>query len=155
MPSLSPNQARLEKKQIRASKIIQSFELLSKEFDYIVVEGIGGALVPFNTRRLVIDIASDLDLPVLIVAQNKLGAINHTVLTIEAVQKRGMRIVGVIFNGQCEKDDEIILKDNPEIVRLLTNTKILGSLSWLEDEKLLYEAFIPIGDRIYNNLERK
>src|SRR4030042_66893 len=56
--------ARLENKQIRTNRIIRSFKLLTKEFDFVVVEGIGGALVPFNKRRLVIDIEKDLDLPV-------------------------------------------------------------------------------------------
>lgn len=147
--------ARLEKKQIRANKIIQSFRLLSKEFDFIIVEGVGGALVPFSTRRLVIDIAKELDLPILIVAQNRLGAINHTLLTVEAIRKRKMRIIGIVFNEHYDKSEAVILRDNPEIVRMLAKVEILGNLPWVQDEKLLYEKFVPIGDCILAQLERK
>lgn len=154
-PSSPHLASELEKRPVRAHKIKQSFKLLSGKFDYVVVEGTGGALVPFNTRKLVIDIARELDLPVLIVAQNRLGAINHTLLTIEAIRRRKMRTIGIIFNSQKDKTEEIVLRDNPEIVRTLTKVDILGNLPWLQDKNLLYEKFIPIGDSIITHLERK
>lgn len=157
--------AGLEKKIIYEDKIKQSFRLLSREFDFIIVEGIGGALVPFNRKNLVIDIAKELGLPVLIVAGNKLGAINHTLLTVEAVRKRRMKIIGIIFNSQRAKKndsrpsargrDKIILQDNPKIIKILTRETILGSLPWLKNENRLYEAFVPVGNKILARLKRK
>jgi dethiobiotin synthetase len=147
--------ARLEKKKISAIRIKDSFRLLAKKFDFVIVEGIGGALVPLNTKRLVIDIAKELDLPVVIVAKNRLGTINHTLLTIEAIRARHMRILGIIFNSQYKNENKIILNDNPQIIRILTAETILGNLPWLKEPNSLYNAFLPIGDKIFAQLIRK
>jgi dethiobiotin synthetase len=142
--------ARLEKRKIEVNKIKKSFGFLSKKFDFVIVEGAGGALVPFNKKRLIIDVAKQLNLPVLVVAGNKLGAINHTLMTIEAIKKRNMKRVGIIFNNQSAKISKTILKDNPRIVKKLTSETILGTLPRLKDKDRLYKAFIPIGRKIVN-----
>jgi len=64
-----------------------------------IVEGAGGALVPVNDTALMTDLMALLDLPVLIVARNALGTINHTLLTLEALRARGRRIAGVLMSG--------------------------------------------------------
>ena len=140
--------AEAEKKKIEASKIKAGFAKLSASFDTVIVEGLGGALVPFNRKELVIDIAEELALPVIIVAKNKLGAINHTLLTIAAVRARNMEISGVIFNSD-EDTDKIIADDNPEIIKALTGERILGTLPWSKDPDLLHKTFKPIGDKIF------
>jgi dethiobiotin synthetase len=143
--------AEAEGEKIAPSKIINSFKTLAKDFDFVIVEGTGGLLVPFNRKKLVIDIAKELALPVIIVAQNRIGAINHTLLTIEALNRRQMKILGIIFNAD-ENTNEAVLRDNPVIIEELTAEKILGSLPYLKDRDLLYKAFIPIGDNIYRLL---
>lgn len=147
--------ASLEKRKVNVNKIKNSFRFLLKEFDFTIVEGIGGALVPFTRKRLVIDIAGELKLPVLIVAGNKLGAINHTLLTIEAIKARGMKISGVIFNNLKESVNSVILKDNPEIVEALTGEKIYGVLPWLRNREALYKVFRPIAGSIFAQLAGK
>ncbi len=149
----SPHLAsKIENKIIYPDKIIKSFKLLSRRFDFIIVEGTGGALVPFNKKSLVIDLASQLDLAVLVVAQNKLGAINHTLLTIEALEKRKLKILGIVFNN-LQKEDEIIVRDNPLIIKALTHQKVFGILPWIESYDKLYKKFIPIGKKIYKALD--
>ena len=151
----SPHLAtKLERKKIELEKIKKSYRFLSKRFDSVVVEGIGGALVPFNGKKLVIDIAKELSLPVLIVAGNKLGAINHTFLTIEAIKKRNMKIMGIVFNNLSSKSDKIILRDNPRIIEALTGEAILGTLPRLKDKDYLYKVFSPIGKKIFKKLVR-
>jgi dethiobiotin synthetase len=140
--------AEAEQGKIDTVKIKDSFRRLSEKFDTVIVEGTGGALVPFNRKELVIDIAQELDLPVIIVAKNKLGDINHTLLTIEAIEKRNMKITGIIFNGHKD-EDELITNDNPQIVKELTGERILGSLPRLKELDLLHKAFVPIGDNIW------
>ena len=147
--------ANLEKRKISTTRIKSSFRTLSKKYDFVIVEGLGGVLVPFNRKKLVIDIAKELALPVIIVAKNRLGAINHTLLTIEALRSRHMKILGVMFNGQNEKESEVVLEDNPKIIKALTGEKVLGNLPWLKDPDLLYKAFIPVGDKIFAELTRK
>ena len=140
--------AGLEKKAINADKIKKSFEFLQKRFDFVIVEGIGGALVPFNKKKLVIDIAKKLSLPILIVAENKLGAVNHTLLTIEAIKKRNMEMIGIIFNNRHRRTNNIILDDNVNIIKKLTGEKILGILPYTKDKNRLYKRFLPIGEKI-------
>jgi dethiobiotin synthetase len=147
-PACSPHlAAKIENKKINAEKIKKSFRFLSKKFDFVIVEGVGGALVPFNERKLVIDIAKELDLPVLVVAGNKLGAINHTLLTIEALNSRKIKIIGAVFNN-IGKGEKYILKDNPDIVKRLSGQKVLGILPYGKADGKLYQKFIPIGQEI-------
>ena len=151
VPSSPHLASQLENRRINAEKIIKTFKFLSDRFDFIIVEGIGGALVPFNKKRLVIDIVRDLKLPVLVVAQNKLGAINHTLLTIEALKSRKIEVVGVIFNN-IKNENGRIIRDNPVIIKALANQKAFGILPWIEDYEKLYRRFIPIGKKIYKAL---
>ncbi len=146
--------ARVEKKLIDAERIKRSFNALSGEFDCVIVEGLGGVLVPFDGESLVIDIFGGFNLPVVIVAANKLGAINHTLLTIEALKVRGMEIVGVVFNSQPESGERVVLEDNPKIIGELSGERILGVLPWEKETQVLYEAFKPIGERIHRGLMR-
>lgn len=139
--------ARAEKKKINIAKIKQSFKLLSSKFDFVIVEGVGGTLVPLDEKHLVIDIAAELKLPALIVAQNKLGSINHTLMTVEVLKHRKIEIAGIIFNN-CKGQDKRILRDNPDIVRKLTEQNILGVLPWDKKFNLLYKKFLPIARKI-------
>ena len=148
MPASPHLAAESQDQKIDAAKIKNSFITLSKTFDTVIVEGIGGVLVPFSRKDLLIDIAKELDLPVIIVAKNKLGAINHTLLTIEAIKIRRMKILGVIFNNSAEKEDKAILADNPKIIKALTGQSILGTLLWTKQMDTLHRAFKPIGDKI-------
>ena len=126
---------------------------MGKIFDFVIVEGAGGVLVPFNRKKLIIDIAKDLNLPVVVVAANKLGAINHTLLTIEALKIRSLKIIGIIFNNQSNKGNDIVLEDNPKIVRQLSGQRILGTLPWTKNKDILIKKFNIIGKNIISNLK--
>jgi dethiobiotin synthetase len=141
--------ARLENKRINIAKIKKSFNVLSEKYDFVIVEGIGGALVPLSKNRLVIDIAQELKLPVLVVSGNKLGAINHTLLTLEALKSRNMKIEGIIFNNIDANGDEVILNDNPEIIKAVSKENILGILPKKKNMEVLYENFIPIVGKLF------
>ena len=145
----------LEKRKISIERIKKSFKSLEKKFDFVIVEGIGGALVPLTRDKLVIDVAGELNLPVLVVVGNKLGAINHTLLTIEAVKARKMKIVGVVFNNLGNKESKLILKDNPKIIETISGQKSLGSLPWARDKNILHRSFKKIGKKILSNLFRQ
>lgn len=149
----SPHLAsKIEHKKIDPKKIANSFKLLSKKFDFVIVEGAGGALVPLDNKTLLIDIARGLNIPFLVVASNKLGAINHTVLTIEALKRRDIKILGVVFNN-LKGEDNLILKDNPRIIREFCQERILGSLPWEESLNKLYAIFLPIAKAILRELK--
>lgn len=65
----------------------------------LIVEGAGGLLVPLTETAYVIDLAMELHLPVILVARSTLGTINHALLSLEALRRRGLPIAGVVING--------------------------------------------------------
>jgi dethiobiotin synthetase len=64
-----------------------------------LVEGVGGLLCPLTERETVADLAAALVLPLVVVARNALGTLNHTLLTLEVAQKRGLPVAGVVLNA--------------------------------------------------------
>ena len=75
----------------------------------LIIEGAGGVLVPLNKKDTIIDLIQ-LDYKVIVISRHYLGSINHTLLTIEALQNRKITIAGIIFNGDENKaTEEIIL----------------------------------------------
>ena len=65
----------------------------------LIIEGAGGLMVPLNSRFLIIDLIKKLNIPVILVSQNYLGSINHTLLSIQVLKQFGIPIKGIIFNG--------------------------------------------------------
>jgi dethiobiotin synthase len=65
----------------------------------LIVEGAGGLMVPITDEAYMIDLAADLDLPIILVARSTLGTINHTLLSIEAIRRRGLPLAGVVITG--------------------------------------------------------
>lgn len=72
----------------------------------LIIEGAGGALVPVNPELLFADLFAHWALPVIIVASTRLGTINHSLLTIEALRSRGLSIHGIAFTGPEVRDSE-------------------------------------------------
>jgi dethiobiotin synthetase len=144
----------LEKKRIKTARIKRSFYSLVRRFNFVIVEGTGGLLVPYSKKNLLIDIVQELNLPIIIVVGNKLGAINHTLLTIEAAKYRGLKIIGVIFNHHTKKGNRVILEDNLKIVKYIGKEKIIGRLPYLKDKESLYKYFEPIAVRVLRNSSR-
>lgn len=65
----------------------------------LIIEGAGGLMVPLNDTAFVIDLAAELHLPIVLVARSTLGTINHTLLSLEALRRRGLEIAGIVING--------------------------------------------------------
>lgn len=68
-----------------------------------IIEGAGGVCVPINTTTLLIDIVVEWRIPVLVVSKGYIGAINHTILTVEALQSRSVPILGIVINGESNR----------------------------------------------------
>ncbi len=95
--------AELEGITIRLDKISEP-----KTQNHLVIEGAGGVLVPINKNETILDIIKD-DYQVVIVSENYLGSINHTLLTVEALQKYKKNILGIVFNGEPNPSTEKII----------------------------------------------
>ena len=99
-PHIAAEKAGLE---IKIDVIKQAFQALSKLADIVIVEGAGGFLVPLNNQQSMADLPAALDIPVILVVGMKLGCINHSLLTVEAIQARGLTLHGWVAN-QVEPD---------------------------------------------------
>jgi dethiobiotin synthetase len=90
----------------------------------LVVEGAGGMLVPLTDDAYVIDLAAELHLPVLLVARSTLGTINHTLLSIEALRRRGLPLAGVVMNGPETPHNRVAIERYGDVT-------IIAEIPWL------------------------
>lgn len=88
----------------------------------LIIEGAGGLLVPLNRKEFMIDMIQKFDAEVVLVVQNYLGSINHTLLSVEALKNRGLKILGMVFNGPPHQLSEDIILEH-------TGLKLLGRIS--------------------------
>jgi dethiobiotin synthetase len=89
----------------------------------LIIEGAGGCLVPLNDHEFVIDLIKKLKVDVVLVSDLYLGSINHTLLTIEALQSRHIKIKGIVFNGESNPESERIILLHSQITCLLRINK--------------------------------
>ncbi len=132
--ALSPNvAAMLEKREVDLNQIRTAYRELQKNYDFIIIEGIGGLLVPLAKDYYVANLIRDFQLPIVIVAKSGLGTINHTLLTVDAALIRGFDIRGIIFNRMPTVNFSMAEITNPKVVHDLTGIPVLGSLPEMED----------------------
>jgi dethiobiotin synthetase len=79
---------------------------LPETSNHLIVEGAGGLMVPLNDKDLIIDLIKELSIEVVLVSQNYLGSINHTILSLDALKNRGLKVLGIIFNGDTNDETE-------------------------------------------------
>jgi dethiobiotin synthetase len=84
--------------EIKINVIKNAFEELKKLADIVIVEGAGGFLVPINDKESMADLAAALDVPIILVVGMKLGCINHSLLTVEAIKARNLALHGWVAN---------------------------------------------------------
>jgi len=119
--------AMLEGITIDPKKITRAFRHLADRYDLVFLEGAGGLLVPLAGDLLIADLASGLSLPVLVVVASRLGAVNHTLLTLECLKARGLACAGVVVNCIGDPDDPAT-EGNVEVIESLVEVPILGVL---------------------------
>ena len=102
---------------------------------------------------MMMDICAELNIPVVIVAENKLGAVNQTVLTIDALKNRGIVLAGVVFNRLSTDAGDAVLDDNPAVIAKITGANILGEIRHNNDINLLISDFEPVAGKIVHVLE--
>lgn len=80
---------------------IDAFEIPeTKSSDTLIIEGAGGIMVPLNERHFMADLMMKTDAHVILVSRSSLGTINHTLLSLEYLKTRGVKVIGIIMNGQ-------------------------------------------------------
>ncbi|MEM8568550.1 MAG: dethiobiotin synthase [Bacteroidota bacterium] len=93
--------------------------ILPQSKNDLIIEGAGGIMVPLNNDKLVIDIAVKFDTPIILVSNNYLGSINHTLLSIESLKARHLNTLGIVFNGPPNPSTEQIILHKSNLPCLL------------------------------------
>ena len=106
-PASAQLAARIDGKEIELSKIDIAREELERRYDVVLIEGAGGLMVPLTDTYFAIDYARERNLPVILVTNSRLGSINHTVLSLEAIKNRGLNLAAVLYNSFFDKDPQI------------------------------------------------
>lgn len=120
--------AKLENREIDLEAIYQAYWKLSKEYDTLIVEGIGGVKVPLGESTYVSDLIQALRLSTLVVARAGLGTINHTLLTLDELEREKIPVAGVLFNGA--RGRSLAESTNPETLQDHTIVPVVGELRY-------------------------
>lgn len=120
--------ARREDRKVSVSEIMDWFGKVSAGRKSVLVEGVGGWLVPVADGVLIADLCAALSLPVILVATNRLGCVNHALLTIESIRSRGLECRGIILNTIQATPDEAT-RTNRSLLEEFTGVPILLELA--------------------------
>ncbi len=120
--------ARLENVRIDPAAIVAGFRAIEDQHDLTIVEGAGGLLVPILEHYSMADLAGDLGLPLLVVVDSKLGAINHTLLTLESAAARRLAVCGYVLNHASAADEAAA--SNASVLARCTDVPCLGTIRW-------------------------
>jgi dethiobiotin synthetase len=99
--------AEMEGETIHPEIIFIATQKLARKFSIILIEGAGGLCVPLNAKTTIIDYITQHSYPVILVSSSKLGSINHTLLSIEALKNRGLSLSGIVYNRYPDNDPAI------------------------------------------------
>lgn len=131
-PACSPHlAARLVGRLPSIDHIAECADHLLARHDALLVEGAGGLMVPLDEKHLLMDVVERLRYPVLVVALAGLGTINHTLLTIEALQRRNLPVLGVVLNEPTPLPRSAIKEDNPKAVARCSGVPVLATVPHL------------------------
>ncbi|ASZ15036.1 dethiobiotin synthase [Chitinophaga pendula] len=102
--------ARMEQVQININTILHEADNIRTNGRPLIIEGAGGLLVPVNETVFTIDLIAQLNAAVIIVAQNYLGSINHSLLTARELQRSGIPVLGWIFSGDYHTNETDVIR---------------------------------------------
>lgn len=109
--------AKIDGRAVNFAKISQATQQLAERYDAVLLEGAGGLMVPLTDSLLSIDYAAEKNFPVILVSSGRLGSINHTILSLEALKSRGLRLHALAYNLSAESQDALISKDTAEYLK--------------------------------------
>lgn len=99
VPAIAPHIAAAQAGvEMHLDVIADAYQQLKSMAEVVIVEGAGGFLVPINQQQTLADLAVKLDLPIILIVGMRLGCINHALLTVEAIQSRGLKLAGWVAN---------------------------------------------------------
>jgi dethiobiotin synthetase len=139
-----------ENRKVDFVKIAIAYNHICSKTDFVIVEGIGGIKVPITKNIDVLALAKAFNLPVVVVTRSKLGTINHTLLTIDAVRQTGLLLAGIIINGYDEKTKDFAERTNAAIIKEVGKVEFMAVVPF--DDTTNMEKFV-IGQKVTNVLQ--
>ena len=131
----SPHLAtKIDGREIDFHKISAATISLTEKYDVVLLEGAGGLMVPLTTELLTIDYIAEHQFPVILVTSGRLGSINHTLLSLEALNHRGLSLHALVYNLKDESKDPLISKDTADYLKAYL-AKHFPEAEWIELEK--------------------
>jgi dethiobiotin synthetase len=131
-PSASPLQAaRIQDQSLSIDSILEKFHRLQKKYDQVLVEGIGGLLVPLKADYLVLDLLKEMQLPLIIVSRFSLGTLNHTLLTLKAAQVAKIEVAGIILNHSANRQLNKIELGQKALIEELSGVPVIGQCPFI------------------------
>ncbi len=143
-PPLAPLTAsRLTDEEISLEKILTAYGTLHERHELMIVEGIGGLMVPIRENYFVADLIKDMELRAIVVARPGLGALNHTILTVKYAEEHGINVLGIIVNHAEEEDRSEAAETNIGVLEECCGIPVLQVVkhtAHLDDPNLSREA---------------
>lgn len=115
--------AEIDRRPIDFGKISRATDALSERYDAVLLEGAGGLMVPLTRELLTIDYIARHHYPLILVTSGRLGSINHLLLSLEAADRRGIRLHTLVYNLFPEEEDALIRRDTEGYIRHLLKEK--------------------------------
>ena len=122
----------LENRPVDPAELLSGFHHLAAAHTEVIVEGAGGWEVPLAPNYRISDLAKDLGLPVIVVAGNRLGVLNHVLLTVNAIRAKGLSCAGIILN-QLDDELDTAMITNKGVIEDLTGVPLLDHLIHNQD----------------------
>lgn len=132
--------AELERRTISRDVLKDAYAPVSAAAEAVLVEGCGGWLVPLAPGVTMADAAEQLNLPIILVVGNRRGAVNHTLLTVEDIRRRGLRCHGIILNHLSDDWDTSVLT-NRKLIEDFTGLPILSELIFGQEDMDASDVF--------------
>ncbi|MDA1353261.1 MAG: dethiobiotin synthase [bacterium] len=124
---------------INPSKLKAASTALQNTHDIVLIEGAGGLMVPLTDTLTTLDLVAEMSIPTIVVVDNKLGCINHALLTLSALTTHRIPVIGLIINHSAPPTSDPtathISQDNPHIISQLGHAPVLGILPYNPDQK--------------------
>jgi dethiobiotin synthetase len=124
----------LENRPFSMETVRSAWRSLTEKYPDILVEGAGGWEVPLTASLTMADLAVELELPVVVVVNNRLGALNHTILTVRNILQRGLRCAGVILNHVEDTRDTASISNAAVLREILPSVPVLAEVMHGETE---------------------
>ena len=128
--------AELEGVEFRMTDLVAGAKALEERHGFVVAEGVGGWEVPMVEDQTFADFAVELGWPVVVVVSNRLGALNHTLLTVNAIRARGLTLAGMVMN-HLEEERDVAMVTNEAILKKWVKSPVWAELmpgqDWMEE----------------------